>query len=66
MLYEVITGAKPGTQAHCRAWIGGGKGWKVRCGIPNTNGEWRRISKTFITQDDETMYVHGDSHFGVV
>jgi hypothetical protein len=39
-----------------RAWVGGGKGWKVRCGIPNTNGEWRRISKTFITQDDETNF----------
>jgi len=39
-----------------RAWIGGGKGWKVRCGIPKTNGEWRRISKTFITQEEETSF----------
>jgi hypothetical protein len=39
-----------------RAWIGGGKGWKVRCGVPNTDGEWRRISKTFITQEDETSF----------
>jgi hypothetical protein len=39
-----------------RAWIGGGKGWKVRCGIPKTDGEWRRISKTFITQEEETSF----------
>ncbi|MBT3378171.1 MAG: hypothetical protein HN742_27110 [Lentisphaerae bacterium] len=39
-----------------RAWIGGGKGWKVRCSIPRTDGEWRRISKTFITQSEETSF----------
>ena len=44
------------SEAPGRAWIGGGSGWKVRCGIPDTDGEWRRISKTFVTQPDESNF----------
>lgn len=39
-----------------RAWIGGGEGWKVRCPIPATGGQWRRISRTFTTGPGETNF----------
>ncbi len=50
-LTAFVRSAKPG-----RAWIGGGQGWKVRCPVPTTGEEWRRISKTFTTQPDETSF----------
>jgi len=39
------------------SWIGGGKGWKVRREIPVTNGEWTRLSHTFVTAEDETSFM---------
>ncbi|OGV64201.1 MAG: hypothetical protein A3K19_31515 [Lentisphaerae bacterium RIFOXYB12_FULL_65_16] len=36
------------------AWFGGGKDWRVRCHVPGTGGEWRRVSRSFVTQPDET------------
>lgn len=38
------------------AWIGGGQGWTVRCRIPATGDQWERISKTFVTGEDETSF----------
>ena len=36
-------------------WIGGGKGWNVRCRFPrSTDGRWDRISQTFTTDDETT------------
>lgn len=37
------------------AWIGGGRGWMVRCHLPPTGGKWRRVSLTFTTSADETV-----------
>ena len=36
------------------AWIGGGARWRLRCKFPRTHGQWRRVSETFVTEDDET------------
>jgi hypothetical protein len=38
------------------AWVGGGDGWWVRCGLRNTGGRWQRFSLTFSARD-------GDAHF---
>lgn len=50
-LTAFVRSAKPG-----RSWIGGGQGWKIRCPVPTTGEEWRRISKTFTTQPGETSF----------
>ena len=44
--YYCRTGSSPG-----RAWVGGGDGWWVRVGVPRTNGEWQRVSRTFTTKE---------------
>ncbi len=38
------------------AWIGGGRGWKVRRAFPATAGRWERVAKTFTTGEDETSF----------
>jgi len=35
------------------AWIGGGARWRLRCRFPRTHGQWRRVSETFVTEEDE-------------
>ena len=35
------------------AWIGGATRWRVRCKFPRTYGKWRRVSETFVTEEDE-------------
>jgi len=47
--YWCRTEGRPG-----RAWVGGGNGWRVRLGVPRTNGEWQRVSTTFRTGDEDT------------
>lgn len=38
------------------AWVGGGKGWRIRCAIPATGDKWERIQKTFTTLPDEASF----------
>ena len=35
------------------AWIGGGTRWRLRCRFPRTHGAWRRVSETFMTEEEE-------------
>ena len=39
------------------AWFGGGKDWKIRQSLPATHGQWRRVSRTFVTDPDETTFM---------
>ena len=39
------------------AWFGGGKDWKILQAIPATHGQWRRVSRTFVTDPDETTFM---------
>jgi len=40
------------------AWIGGGKGWRVRARFPRvtTGGRWVRVWRSFTTESDETSF----------
>jgi hypothetical protein len=44
------------TKEEGRGWFGGGKDWKRRQFIPNTHGEWQRVTNTFVTEADETEF----------
>ena len=44
-----VRSENPGT-----AWIGGAKRWRVRCKFYRTDGKWLRVSKSFVTEADET------------
>ncbi|MGI5923188.1 MAG: beta-galactosidase [Lentisphaeria bacterium] len=48
--YCICLSAK--TNSNSSAWFGGGKGWHVRKGIPNTGGKWQRICHSFETKED--------------
>ena len=47
--YWCKTEGRPG-----RVWVGGGNGWRVRLAVPNTSGEWMRVSTTFSTGVEDT------------
>jgi hypothetical protein len=54
--YTITAMIKTG-KARSGSWIGGGKGWHVRRAIPVTNGEWMRLSHTFVTEEDESGFM---------
>jgi hypothetical protein len=39
-----------------RAWIGGGEGWWMRIGLRGTEGEWRRVARTFTARNGDTVF----------
>lgn len=50
--YYVRTHGRPGT-----AWVGGGRDWLVRVKLPETHGEWQRVTHTFRTGTETSIPV---------